>query len=432
MFLFDMSLKEYEFINTFIKYIENYISHPYTERFIIFCFFNFIFINLFSIFPFYPYHYIILFSVCISLLSSLSRSYALILGFIISVPPIIYQNISFSIIYISICIFSILTIRVGASGDWKIGCLLILSFVLAFTAHSILSMMFILLSGFIYGSKKGVIMAFFSSTLIILFSLGLNKNIISLYYLPHLSNPFLKPIIPTPVPFTIQNILAINLKNAKDISLIPNIFLSNINIPLHIITTCIGSYLSGNVQTWKIKYNSIVSMLVGSFPIILSFIFSEYSMTEKFVHSSYIIVPFILFVLIISLSSIIWRPLLMKVGIQEIPDLDLPTYIRNEIDKLVIQIENLKIENENLKRNLNEIEKQEPEIKFLKNIIYNEIELKRGSIDVSEICSRCKIDKVYVESILNELQNEGFILLHKDKIINKFWLKETLRKKFSS
>ena len=405
--------------NTFLKFL----GHPYFNRLSIAIIYFAVFYNLLSI-QFYPHHYIVFFCSAIFLQSFLNKSYAIILGLILTFPIYIYQNIQFALIYMACCA----SLFILCFTDWRIGIIILASFISAFKTHYSISVLLILLSGYLYGKRKGLLTGFYASLFITIFAIGWNYSSVGLFYFPQSIEPIFPQWKPSPNPFIISNILTTYRDEVGNISPLIYLLIDNFSLIIQLITASVGGYLAGDIQTWKIKYNDLLAMIIGSVPILFGLVLSELMIKNSFNTFTMLGVPFLFVIIITSISSLFWKPLLYSIGTQTLADLELPSDVKSELNALSEEREKLTNENYVLKQKLENYEKDSVQLRFIRR----SLDMDNNSISVlniSTIRDSSQLEEEKILTVLKELEKAGIILIHNEKVIDKTGVRDKILEK---
>ena len=399
------------------------INHPYLSRVVVALLYLYVFSQLLSS-PFYPAPYILFFCTAITLLSMRDPPWAMTLGLLLTFPILFYQNLEFAMIYALIGAL----VMVVTHGDWRTGLFIMFSFVSAFNLHYSICMLTILLSGFLLGKSKGFLVGALSSILITLFALGFNDNVIGLFLLPTMWDPPLSPWIMPPEPFDLTNILNLNRYQFLNLTPIIEVIVENFSVIVQMLTSGIGGYLAGDVQNWRFKYNELAAMFIGALPLLFGFGFSELMLRNAASIFMSLGVPFIFIALLFSVTSYFWRPILFNLGAVKLEDLTLPEDFKNELKSIKGDWRTLQTENAGLKKRVRGYEENETRYEMLRSILEGGSG-EGGTLRISSLSEGLGLDESTVRRILSELEREGFILLHRDSVFNKTWIRDRIRQR---
>jgi len=312
--------------------------------------------------------------------------------------------------------------------DWRISIIILASFISAFKTHYSISVLLILLSGYLYGKRKGFLTGFLASTFITIFAIAWNYNSVGLFYFPQSIVPIFPYWKSSPNPFIISNILIIYRDEGG--SILPLIYLlrDNFGLIIQLITASIGGYLAGDIQTWKIKYNDLLAMIIGSVPILFGLILSESMIKNSFNTFTILGIPFLFVIIIASISSLFWKPLLYHIGTQTLADLELPSDVKSELKVLTEQREKLTNENYVMKQKLENYEKDSVQLRLIRR----SLDTDNNSISVlniSTIRDSSQLDEKDILTVLKELEKAGIILIHNEKVIDKSGVRDKILEK---
>jgi len=403
-----------------------FFGHPYFSRLSIAILYVIIFNYLLS-FQFYPYHYIIFMCSIIFLLSLINKSYAIALGLIFTFPIYIYQNIQFALLYMTCCAILIII----SDTDWRISFLILASFTSAFKFHYSISIILILLSGYLYGKRKGFLTGFLASTFITIFAISFNYHSVGLFFFPQSATPIFTIWKSPPNPFIISNIFTIYRDEMGNIFPLIYLLSNKFSIIIQLITTSVGGYIAGDVLTWKIKYNSVLALIVGSTPILFGLALSETMIRNSFMTLRTLGIPFLFIMIIISISSLMWKPVLYIIGSQTLTDLELPSGIKSELNMLKKERDTYYDEKNLLQKELENYKKDSVQLRFIRGSL--ESDNKSVSVlKLSTIMDASELEEEKVIAVLKELEKAGMILIHKDVIIDKSGVRDKILEKLQN
>ena len=354
-----------------LKKIEAIVLHTYFNRILIFLAFLTLFLWLFTFIPFYPLGYALILSLGISTLATRNRRLALILGFILVFPSVLYQNAEFSAFFF---ILFLLWLPIAVK-DWKTAFLALFSFLCAFSPLFFLTPITILIVGFVFGQQRGALIGLVSSLMITAFGLGLGMTSAGFIIFPVNLKPFLTPWFNEPTNF-IAAMFNIQYDNIRPVLPTVNLVFENPFLVTEIIAMSFGGYLSGNALTWRINNRERYAMVVGAIPIIVMHIISTIISGQSYSNIGFAFFT-LFFIALMSYTSNFWRPLIFRISAIRVTDL------RMSLPSKDNEIEKLRIENQNrLLTKDSEIERLRLDIKdkdgLIKTLNFRAKELEKG------------------------------------------------------
>lgn len=353
------------------KKIEAIVLHTYFKRVLIFMAFLALFLWLFTFIPFYPLGYALILSLGISTIGTRNRRLALILGFVLAFPSVLYQNAEFSAFFFMLFL---LWLPIAVK-DWKTAFLTLFSFLCAFSPLFFLTPIAILIVGFVFGQQRGASIGLVSSLMITAFGLGLGKTSLGFIVFPVNPKPFLAPWFNEPPNF-IAAITSIQYNNIRPVLPTVNLVFENPFLVTEIIAMSFGGYLSGNALFWRINNRERYAMVIGAIPIIVMHIISTVISGLSYSNIGFAFFA-IFFIALVSYTSNFWRPLMSRISAVPVTDL------RASLSSKDNEIEKLKIENQNrLLTKDSEIERLRLDIKdkdgLIKTLNFKARELEKG------------------------------------------------------
>lgn len=421
-----MDINEFSGIyNDFNSKIEERIKtlkiHPYLERTIVAILFFYLFNNLLS-FSLYPKIYVLILTSSIVLVSLKSRIYALMWGLTTSLPIFVYQEFSFSLIFI---IISALII-VYSFKDWKLGYIIFLSLVLAVNHQYSFSIIIILLFGYLFGSRKGITASFFSSVLIILFGYGLNTSWIGLFILPPNKYSYLMPWKGVIEDLTIINWInaSFPLENNTFLLSMIDLIKEHLYILIQIVTYSLAGYLAGNVQQWKLRFREFLAMPLAAAAVIAGSFVTEMFIPGTTSRLQILAPPFFILAIFTSAIAPFINIILLHAQIVTFNDVETPQIIKNKLDQLLIDNNNLSLEIQTLNNKNRAYQEKKHHLRYLHGILG---EMKDTEwISSTDISTMTGVPLNMTDKILNFLSDYNMLMYDNGRAIDKYVIREKI------
>jgi len=411
--------------NEFHKKIEDKIKalniHPYFERTIVAILFFYLFYNLLS-FSLYPKILVLLLASSVALVSLKSRIYALMWGLTTSFPIFIYQELAFSLVFIVVSALII----VYSFKDWKMGYIIYLSLVLAVNHQYSFSILIILLYGYLFGSKKGITASFFSSVLIILFGYGLNTSWIGLFILPPNEYSYLMPWKGVLDEITLTNWIVIDysIGNSSFLLSMVNLASNHTYTLLQILTYSVAGYLAGNVQQWKLRFREFIAIPIAAIAVIAGSFVTEMFLSGTTSRLQILAPPFFILAIFTSAIAPFINTVLLHAQIVTFKDVETPQIIKNKLDQLLMDNNNLSLEIQMLNRKNSAYQEKKHYLRYLQGILREMKDTEWiSSIDIS---TKTGVPLNMTDKILAFLSENNFLMYDKGRAIDKYVIKDKI------